>query len=294
MIEFISKHKKADRSSCIFSLLIPSWNNLPFLKNCIESIVKNSHFQHQIVVIANEANDGTLEWLQEQELVDYVHAKKNIGICYALNIARQLVDTEYIMYVNDDMYLLPSWDLCLKNEVDRIGHKMFMISCTMVEPDDTGNPCVVVRDYGRNLETFNEKDLLAQQESLCRADWYGSTWPPNIVHVDMWDLVGGMSVEFSPGMYSDPDLSKKLYDAGVRVFKGLGDSLVYHFGSKSTKRVRKNKGRKTFLLKWGVTSNKFTTDVLMKGKEYAGGLPEKNECRERTVLSVLKRIKACL
>ena len=46
-------------------------------------------------------------------------------------------------------------------------------------------------------------------------------------------LVGGMSIEFSPGMYSD--LSKKLYESVVRQFKGVGKSLVYHFYSESNK-----------------------------------------------------------
>ena len=32
-----------------FSIIIPSWNNLPYLKNCIESLQKNSQFEHPLV-----------------------------------------------------------------------------------------------------------------------------------------------------------------------------------------------------------------------------------------------------
>lgn len=45
-------------------------------------------------------------------------------------------------------------------------------------------------------------------------DWMGATIPPNIVHRDIWDLVGGYSIEYSPGMYSDPDFTAKLYMCG--------------------------------------------------------------------------------
>jgi hypothetical protein len=83
-----------------------------------------------------------------------------------------------------------------------------------------------------------------------------------------------MSIEFSPGMYSDPDLSMKLWKAGVRHFKGLGNSKVYHFGSKSTKRVRINKGSDQFLMKWGLSSNTFVTEFLKRGENYAGILSE--------------------
>jgi glycosyltransferase involved in cell wall biosynthesis len=36
-----------------FSILIPSWNNLAYLKICVESIRKNSMFAHQIIVHVN-------------------------------------------------------------------------------------------------------------------------------------------------------------------------------------------------------------------------------------------------
>lgn len=46
----------------IFSILIPTWNNLPFLKICVDSIRKNSTYRHQIIVHVNDGSDGTLEW----------------------------------------------------------------------------------------------------------------------------------------------------------------------------------------------------------------------------------------
>ena len=229
MIQNIIKNQKTKQSDYKFSLLIPTWNNLDFLKTCIESIQKNSHHKLQIIVIVNEGNDGTIDWIKEQTEIDYIYAEQNIGICYGLNIARSLVKSEYIVYINDDMYLLPNWDLGIDKEIAQIGHKNFMLSCTMIEPTDTGNPCVIVKDYGNDLGNFEEDLLLKEYTSLFIKDWNGSTWPPSIVHVDLWDLVGGMSIEFSPGMYSDPDFSMKLVAAGVRIFKGKGNSLAYHF-----------------------------------------------------------------
>jgi glycosyltransferase involved in cell wall biosynthesis len=272
MIECIVKSKRSSKESYPFCILIPTWNNLDYLKLCISSILKNSHFDNQIVVIVNEGSDGTLEWVSQQQEIDFIHARQNIGICYGLNIARSLIKSEHIVYANDDMYLLPDWDLALDNEIKSIGHKNFMLSCTMIEPDDTGNPCVVVRDFGRDLSHFTEGALLKECGVLQIQDWSGSTWPPNVVHVDLWDLVGGLSIEFSPGMYSDPDFARKLYEAGVRYFKGKGNSLAYHFGSKSTRRIKKNKGRQTFLLKWGISSRTFTQSYLKSGQKFMGPL----------------------
>ena len=45
----------------------------------------------------------------------------------------------------------------------------------------------------------------------------------------------------------------KLWKSGVRIFKGLGDFKVYHFGSLTTRKnnkIKQNRGDVTFL-KWG-------------------------------------------
>jgi len=276
MVDQIKKFQKTTKSDYKFTLLIPTWNNLDYLQLCINSIRKNSFYEIQIIVVVNEGTDGTLEWVAGQNEIDYIFSEKNIGICFALNSSRSLVKSEYIVYVNDDMYLLPNWDLELYKDISKIGTKSFMLSSTMIEPYDTGNKSIVIKNYGTNTENFNESLLLKEYATLARDDWSGSSWPPNVVHVDIWDLVGGLSIEFSPGFGSDPDFARKLYEAEVRYFKGIGSSLVYHFGSKSTKRLRKNNGRNMFLHKWGLTQSTFNKKGLKRGEHFNGDikLPE--------------------
>lgn len=290
MIDNITKHQKTGDSSFAFSVLIPSWNNLGYLQNCIRSIRLNSSLPIQIIVVVNEGSDGTKDWLETQTDIDFVHSPANLGICYGLNCARSIIKSEYIVYVNDDMYLLPQWDTALRKEIEFINSKSFMLSCTMIEPTETGNACVVVSDYGRDLESFREEDLLKEYTNLYTNDWNGSTWPPNVVHIDVWDLVGGMSIEYSPGMYSDPDFSRKLYEAGIRTFKGLGNSLVYHFGSKSTKRIKRNKGKDTFLFKWGITSRTFSEKYLKSGTQYDGSIGNAELDAKSKLMNKLKKI----
>lgn len=276
-----------------FSILIPTWNNLAFAQNCIRSIQHHSTLQIQIILIVNEGIDSTLEWVKEAG-IDFLHTAHNAGICYALNAARALVKSSYIVYANDDMYFLPNWDVKLMIEIKNLGHHHFMLSATMIEPDDTGNPCVSIGNYGKTLDTFDEQSLLKNYKNHFKSDWKGSTWPPNVMHKDIWDLVGGMSIEYSPGMYSDPDLSMKLYQAGIRHFKGIGESLVYHFGSKSTKRIRKNKGRRTFLLKWGISANDFSKYYLQTGQTWDTTILTYKPSFWQKIVSKLKRITAIL
>ena len=252
----------------MFSILIPSWNNLGFLKLCIESIEKNSAYKHEILIHINDGSDGTLEWVR-QKGYKHTHSEENIGVCYALNGLRPLATTDYIMFMNDDMYVCPGWDTALVEEIKRIGHKMFFLSSTLIQPRPFFCKSVIApANYGETVENFDEERLLREYATLPHGDWLGATWPPNVVHKDLWDLVGGYSIEFSPGMYSDPDFSAKLWMAGVRLFNGVDRSRVYHFEARSTHRIVKNDGSLQFLRKWGITSGSFIRDILHRGEPF--------------------------
>lgn len=269
----ITKIKKDHSKDAKASIIIPSWNNLEYLKLCIHSIRKNSGYCHQVIVHVNEGNDGTLAWVENQSDISYTYSQTNIGVCYALNAARSLVGTSYLIYLNDDMYVCPGWDIELFREVEALGHNKFFLSSTAIEPVPQSN-CSISYDYGRDIHSFREEELLRNYSTHEMLDWSGATWPPNIVHVDNWDLVGGYSAEFSPGMYSDPDFSMKLWNVGIRIFKGVAASRVYHFGSISVKRVHKNPGYFRFISKWGITSSTLSKYYLKRGEPFTGPLPD--------------------
>ena len=93
----------------MFSILIPTFNNINYLKVCINSIKKNSKFNHQIIVHVNEGSDGTLDYIRKNNL-EYTYSKENIGMPKALNIASKLSRMDYILISHDDFYYCPGWD----------------------------------------------------------------------------------------------------------------------------------------------------------------------------------------
>ena len=76
------------------------------------------------------------------------------------------------------------------------------------------------------------------------------------------------SEEFNPGIASDPDLNMKLWNEGVRIFKGINNFKVYHFSSLTTRKkiiqLTTNRGDKTFK-KWGITT-KFLKKYYLKSR----------------------------
>lgn len=269
----ITFYAAPSNKEAVFSILIPSWNNLPYLQLCIRSIMQNSTHPHQVIVHVNEGSDGTLAWVQQSGLA-YTYSPQNAGVCYAMNAMAKLATTNYIVYMNDDMYACPAWDQPLLEAIQKRKDHLFYYSGTMIEFVDDNNQAVLAPyDFGRDIETFDEQGLLNfVKQKASKPDWFGACWPPSVVHKKLWDQVGGYSEAFSPGFYSDPDFAMKLWQAGVRDFKGIGNSFVYHFRCRSTGRVVANNGRRTFARKWGITSSFFYKHVLKVGKPFSPGV----------------------
>ena len=84
---------------------IPTFNNLEYLKICINSINKNSKFNHQIIVHVNEGLDGTIDYLNKNN-IEYTFSRENIGMPKALNRASKLSKMDYIVISHDDFYFV--------------------------------------------------------------------------------------------------------------------------------------------------------------------------------------------
>lgn len=291
----ITFHKKEVAFEPLFSILIPSWNNLPYLKCCIESLRKNSTYQHQLIIHVNEGKDGTLDWVKEQNL-SYTHSSENVGVCYGFNAPATLADANYLVFSDDDFYFAPEWDVHLWDAVKEVGHDYFCISSSMIEHSPTNYNCIIAPyDFGKTVKEFDENRFLNEYKSIPFQDWMGSNWYPLILHKKIWDLIGGLSTEFSPGMGSDPDMMMKLWHLGVRYYKGVSASRVYHFTSRSTSRVKKNDGNKQFLLKWGLSKSTFFDFYLKMGQPFSEATPEfapTNEAKKKILRDRVKRFFA--
>jgi glycosyltransferase involved in cell wall biosynthesis len=285
MIPKISFHPASREAHQVFSILIPSWNNLPYLKCCVESIRKNSAFAHEIIVHVNEGVDGTLAWVKDQGL-SYTHSHENAGVCFGFNAPSALAGSDYLLLSDDDYYYAPGWDRYLFEEVKKVGDPYFCITGTMIEHSRTqyGTSIIAECDFGKTVGAFREEDFLKAYASIPFRDWTGGNWYPMVLHRHTWNMIGGLSTEFSPGMASDPDMMMKLWQCGVRYFKGVGDARVYHFGSRSTARIRKNDGNRQFLRKWGLSPSTFFRAYLRLGDPFTGYTPEPDLDRVRVKL----------
>ena len=257
----------------MFSIIIPTFNNLDYLKLCLKSLKKNSNYEHDIIIFINEGNDGTLTYVKDNNL-KFLHSNINKGVCFAFNESAKIAKNKYLVLAHDDMYFCPRWDSVFFDELKKIKVDDFFVSGTMVQNFKS----YIYLDCGNSHSNFNEDKLLKELPKIKFKNFQGSHWQPSLVPLTTWNKVGGFSMEFSPGLGSDPDFSMKLWKIGVRLFKGLGSCRVYHFSSISLRKRAWNNGAKTFLLKWGISIKFFKKYYLRSDSVFYDILnePKKN------------------
>ena len=73
----------------MFTIVVPSFNNLQYLKLLIRSLKKNSNFKHEIIIHVNEGSDGTY---------DYVNNKDEFTISTSDNLRLLSISNAYNLF----------------------------------------------------------------------------------------------------------------------------------------------------------------------------------------------------
>lgn len=120
------------------SIVIVSWNTKDLLKECLESIVKNTTAtSYEIYVVDNNSSDETCAMVSSEfPNVKLIENKYNAGFAKANNQAVELSDSKYILLLNPDTIVLP-------NAIDRMlkyikaNSNVGIVGCKLLNPDKT-------------------------------------------------------------------------------------------------------------------------------------------------------------
>ena len=243
------------------SIIIPTFNNLDYLKFFLRSLKINSTFDHEIILHINDGSDGTLKYALDNN-IKHTYSETNIGLCSSMNKAYSLTTTDHILYAHDDMYFCKNWDIFLIDEINKQNNNQYYLSGTNVSTRHG----LINFNCGLTYLDFDEQkfhNFCSQDQT---PDLQSSHWAPHLIHKELWDKIGGFSEEFNPGDGSDPDFCMKLWLNDVRIFKGVSKFKVYHFNSITTRnsKIVLNNGTKTFLSKYGFNP-KFFRKHYLKG-----------------------------
>lgn len=91
------------------SIVILTRNRLDSLKRCINSIIENTVNTYEIIVVNNDSNDGTKEYLNTSPKIVSVSLDKNYGVA-ARNYGIKIAKAQFIAQIDDDVTVFKNWD----------------------------------------------------------------------------------------------------------------------------------------------------------------------------------------
>jgi glycosyltransferase involved in cell wall biosynthesis len=103
-----------------FSIIIPSYNRLHTLPATIESVMQQTCTDFEIIVADDGSADETANWISKQndKRIKYIY-QSNAGVCAARNKGASIAEGEYLIFLDSDDRVLPTWLEDFKTEIDQ-------------------------------------------------------------------------------------------------------------------------------------------------------------------------------
>lgn len=130
----------------LLSIVIPVYRDYEFLTKCLQSVVNNTFYRFELIIINDSNADGLV--LSPWEIINYrkfldsivmedqsceirvVHNTKQEWINHNWNLGAKMARGNYVAFLNSDIILSKDWDKHLISVLDRPGRK-FTVACPM-------------------------------------------------------------------------------------------------------------------------------------------------------------------
>ena len=154
------------------TVIIPNYNGRKLLKNCIETLEKQTFLAFRVLVVDNGSTDGSTELSSEVLDLEFIALKENMGFCGAVNIGIRHTTTPYLILLNNDTEADPEFVGALLTAVRRSEH-IFSCGAMMIDYhrrellDNAGDyytalGWAVARGKGKHIARFQrEKEVFS-------------------------------------------------------------------------------------------------------------------------------------
>lgn len=259
------KQKNKPKDEVLVSIVLVTYNQFNYTRECLESIRKNTNVKYELIFIDNASSDKTvLNLIQDEEII-LIQNKSNIGFPAAANKGIKAAKGKYILLLNNDTVLTEGW---LENmikvvesdiRIGMVGPISNEVSGLQKDNNAKYNSIEEMHKYAEVVANKNKGEILnfPRLAFLC-----------TLIKREVIEKIGGLDERFSPGNYEDDDFCLRAQLAGYQAVIAK-DVFIHHYGSKSFKaegvakyaeqlKINENK----FIGKWGTTPD----DLWLRNK----------------------------
>ena len=242
------------------SIIIPVYNNIEYTKNCLNSIFKNHPLVNfEIIIADNGSNDGTKEYLETLKknidgiaevnnsgkfnIINIICNNENLGFAKACNQAAKIANGKYLLFLNNDTYVLKGAIDELFNTIEKAGDSCGITGSLLLYPDKTVQHAGVVFDAGsrpyhnyKGGKIYECKNINFKNGIYLRM-YNAVTAACMIISKELFCSVGFFDEIFING-YEDVDLCLKVKQKGLNIILNPKSMLIHY--------EEKTPGRKKF------------------------------------------------
>ena len=208
-----------------YSVTFPCLNCVDYTKKLINSMIENGDNLSNVIAVDNGSTDNTFNLLSSYPELTIIRNKKNYGVGVALNQGAMVKQSEWTIFMDNDIIVSKNWIENLINSAIRNNLKVI-------------SPAIVEGEYDYDINTFSSslsddvKNYVrnGQIHAICMA-----------IHESIWDEVGFFRPFPSLFGYEDTLFFHELKKKGIKT--GItGASWLHHFGSVTQKAMKKEMG----------------------------------------------------
>lgn len=265
------------------SFVVPSYNNLRYLKNAYRSIREYAGEQHEVIILDDASTDGTQKWLEsltDENLTIWNNTTgQRLGHTITYNIGGKLAKNEVFSILHADMFIGPNY---VENAMKHM-KRGAVVSATRIEPPlHPEGKEKLVRDFGMWPETFKEAEFLGfvkEEQERSSGQTTTGIFAPWLIYKEDFLAIGGHDSLFAPFPYEDSDIFQRFVLAGYEIVQSR-DSLVYHLTCRGHKwtdnnvlgkvddsfKIAEENARRNYIRKWNswIKNDEYHMPILPK------------------------------
>jgi GT2 family glycosyltransferase len=278
----------------MFSIVIPHYNGLPLLKNCLKSIsesigpnAKGQMLKTEIIVVDNGSTDGSKEYLEKMTNGKWLMAKKknkenqtsiinhqslkvifndrNLGFAAAVNQGIKAAEYDWVVVMNNDLKVDKNWFLeiqkVINNNLDNTSiaalfGKVLNWKGTKIE--STG------LEFYLKGKAFNRGNGLPAETNKYNSPEFifGPSASIAAYYKPALEQVGLFDEDFF-AYEEDVDLALRLYAAGWKTYY-IPSAVSYHIGGETSGKMGNFRQRMDAKNWWFIIIKNYPLSIIFK------------------------------
>ena len=217
------------KNELMISIVVLNYNGLSYLKRTIPSLINLDYSNYEILVVDNNSNDGSQEWLRNFNQIRIVSNPENYGYSKGKNIGIQEAKGEYILLLDNDILLndLRILDKLVEYYITKNNNCLLSILLVNENEKETKYYGGFFGFYGINERTkISLETLLNYHSDIPISCPHGASL---FIKREIWDSLHGYD-ESQPFNMDDVDIGPRAWLRGSPVYL-FNQSYCTHLGS---------------------------------------------------------------